>query len=90
MGPTGIGYSLFGYGYQTWLISGKERQFMLRGPRPGTETVDGQFVRVRTRWSLNGQKRTACLSAESGRSTAPHRRIDDTADRLLLHALAIE
>jgi CubicO group peptidase (beta-lactamase class C family) len=46
----GSGYSLFGYGYQTWLIPGKERQFMLRGVRGQGVFVDpgSKLVMVHT------------------------------------------
>jgi CubicO group peptidase (beta-lactamase class C family) len=37
-GQTGAG--LFGYGYQTWLLGGRERQFMLRGLRGQAIIVD--------------------------------------------------
>lgn len=32
--------SLFGYGYQTWIVPGKERQFLLRGLRGQGVFVD--------------------------------------------------
>jgi CubicO group peptidase (beta-lactamase class C family) len=46
----GSGYSLFGYGYQTWLIPGKKRQFMLRGVRGQGVFVDpgSKLVMVHT------------------------------------------
>ena len=37
-GQTGAG--LFGYGYQTWLIGGKGRQFVLRGLRGQAIFID--------------------------------------------------
>lgn len=39
-GRTGVG--VFGYGYQTWLIGGKEGQFALRGRRGQAIFVDPQ------------------------------------------------
>ena len=36
----GSGVSMFGYGYQTWLLPGKERQFALRGIRGQAIFVD--------------------------------------------------
>jgi CubicO group peptidase (beta-lactamase class C family) len=42
--------SLLGYGYQTWILPGKERQFMLRGLRGQGVLVDpkSKFVMVHT------------------------------------------
>jgi CubicO group peptidase (beta-lactamase class C family) len=34
--------SLFGYGYQTWIVPGQERQFVLRGLRGQAVFVDPQ------------------------------------------------
>ena len=47
-GQTGAG--LFGYGYQTWLLGGTERQFMLRGLRGQAVIVDptAKLVLVQT------------------------------------------
>ncbi len=46
----GSAYSLFGYGYQTWLIPGKERQFLLSGVRGQGVFVDpgSKLVMVHT------------------------------------------
>ena len=38
--PGRSGAGLFGYGYQTWLLGGNERQFMLRGLRGQAVIVD--------------------------------------------------
>ena len=38
--PGETGRGLFGYGYQTWLIGGNERQFLLRGLRNQAIFVD--------------------------------------------------
>ena len=41
---------MFGYGYQTWIVPGKERQFMLRGLRTQVVLVDpkSKLVMVHT------------------------------------------
>ncbi len=41
---------IFGYGYQTWLLPGKDRQFMLRGLRGQVILVDpkSKLVLVQT------------------------------------------
>jgi CubicO group peptidase (beta-lactamase class C family) len=47
-GQTGAG--LFGYGYQTWLLGGKEAQFLFRGLRGQAIIVDptARLVLVQT------------------------------------------
>jgi CubicO group peptidase (beta-lactamase class C family) len=40
--PGQSGAGLYGYGYQTWLLGGKERQFVLRGRRGQAIFVDPQ------------------------------------------------
>ena len=54
--PGQSGAGLFGYGYQTWLIGGNERQFALRGRRNQAIFVDPQskLVLVHTAAGADG------------------------------------
>jgi CubicO group peptidase (beta-lactamase class C family) len=60
-GRTGAG--LFGYGYQTWLIGGKEKQFALRGRRSQAIFVDPQSKLVLVHTAAGAEGGTGDLTA---------------------------
>ena len=58
-----IGAGVFGYGYQTWVIGGKERQFALRGRRGQAIFIDPQSKLVLVHTAAGAEGSTGDLTA---------------------------